>query len=314
MSKFLSYSGLQRLWTNGWKTKFVPVTDQLAAPTLSGANAFIDDSTPTAITVSTSVSLVSGTTYSLSVLLTGALSCDLYIFFRCQGQPYTSGGNYGRTVVIPAGVTSFTYNEDVSAAANTSGVSVIGRGAATIDKIFDAEILNAGYLADRYTLTLSKSFLTRGDQQLFCMSITNPTFVSGTKKFTGSFTLRMISASSSTVGLISTSQLIVVRGAQSISGGGGTIKAYYSYNINATTGSSYWKAGTANNWTHEPTGTVLNRVYTRSLTSVTMSLLSSTSSYIDPSIPPGCCYMVFTATDITRKGKTVLFQRYYELQ
>ena len=312
MSSFLSYSGLQRLWTNGWKTKFVPTTDQQAAPTLSGANAFVATPSPTAITVNTSVTqaVESIYEYTLSVSLSSAITDDLYIFFRCQGQPYQMGGNLGRTVVIPAGATSISYTENIRSASLTGQLSCYDdRGAATIEAIFDSEILNEDCLADKYTFTLNKSYPTRGDKKFAFVSIANPSFVTSTSKFTGSFTYRIISSNNQQATVISASQIIVVRP------GPNNTKEYYSYSIGSGTGSGNWVLGNANSssYTHQPTGTVLNKYYTRSLSGVSMSSLTSTNKNVDPTVPVNCCYMVFTDTGTAKRGITVLLQRYYEL-
>jgi len=310
MSSFLSDTGLQRLWTNGWKTKYVPRTDQMSSPTLDGSYAFITETgTPEAVTVSMTVTRSSSTSVTLTVGLSKIMDRDLYIFFRCQGVPISAGGNRGRIVIMPAGIPMLSYTENTADYASINS-GPFGYGVATLDTIFDAEILNEEYLSDKYTITLNKSFLTRGDKQFAFVAMTDPTYISNKNQIHASLTYRIISSDNQQGNVISGSNIIVVLPSNTT-----TRKKRYlkSANISSLTGSGTWKIyATTTGYTHEPTGTVLNKLYTRTV-SLTLTQLDITSSYIDPTIPVNSCYMIFTSTTSAAKGKTVLFYRYYPL-
>ena len=286
----------------------------MAAPTLDGSYAFITETgTPEEVTVSTVVTKPnanSATIYQLTVGLSKMMDRDLYIFFRCQGVPFSAGGNRGRIVIMPAGTTYLSCTENT---ADYSGITSgpFGYGVATINTIFDAEILNEEYLSDKYTITLNKSFLTRGDKQFAFVAMTNPTYNSSTNKVTSSLTYRIISSNNQQANVLSVSNIIVVLPSNTTAR---QKRFLQSANISASTGSGGWKLdATSPSYTHEPTGTVLNKVYGKTATSLALTQLNITSAYIDPTIPVNSCYMIFTATSSAAKGKTVLFYRYYPL-
>lgn len=309
MSSFLSDAGLQRLWTNGWKTKYVPKTDQMSAPTLDGSYAFITETgTPEAVTVSMIVTRSSATTVTLNISMSKVMDRDLYIFFRCQGVPFSAGGNRGRIVIMPAGIPLLSYTENTADYAAIA-TGPFGYGVATLDTIFDAEILNEEYLSDKYTITLNKSFLTRTDKQFAFVAMTNPTYNSSTNKVTSSLTYRIISSNNQQANVLSVSNIIVVLPSNTTAR---QKRFLQSANINTSVTSSSWKLGSGS-YTHGPTGTVLNKIYTRTVSNLALTQLNITSAYIDPTIPVNSCYMIFTSTSSAAKGKTVLFYRYYPL-
>lgn len=285
----------------------------MSSPTLDGSYAFITETgTPEAVTVSMTVTKPdanSSTKYQLTVALSKIMDRDLYIFFRCQGVPFSAGGNRGRIVIMPAGVTYLSHTENI---ADYYGIfsGPFGTGVATLDTIFDAEILNEEYLSDKYTITLNKSFLTRGDKKFAIVEMTNPTYNSSTNKITSSLTYRIKSLDSGAPTVISSSSIIAVLPSNTTT----RQKRYLqSANISASASNTAWKSNaSAPSYTHEPTGTTLNKTYTRTV-SLALTQLNITSAYIDQSIPVNSCYMIFTSTTSAAKGKTVLFYRYYPL-